>query len=221
MDAMALTVAIGASSAAALGWSGNAFYFLRFVVQWWQSERAQRSVAPKMFWWLSLAGAATLGSYALIQGDMPLAVGYVVTFCIYLRNITIAHLGPRAGRLAPGPALAVALTVAGAVVYFGAVPGAEEPLPPAWLAIGFAGQVVFSSRFIVQWFHSERSGEAHFPPAFWWMGLVGNVALLAYAVRGGDPVFIASFALGPFVQARNLMLVRRARRDARGSGSRD
>ena len=220
MDAMALTTAIGASSAAALGWSGNAFYFLRFVVQWWQSERARRSVAPKMFWWLSLAGAATLGSYALIQRDMPLAVGYVVTFCIYLRNITIAHLGSRAGRLAPGPALAVALTVAAAVVYFGAVPGAEEPLPPVWLAIGFAGQVVFSSRFIVQWFHSERSGEAHFPPAFWWMGLVGNVALLAYAVRGGDPVFIASFALGPFVQARNLMLVRRARQGAR-SGARD
>ncbi len=216
MDAMALTVAIGASSAAALGWSGNAFYFSRFVVQWWQSERAQRSVAPKVFWWLSLAGAATLGTYALIQGDTPLFVGYVVTFFIYLRNITIAHLGPRAGRLGPGPAMAVALTVAATVVYFGAVPGAEEPLPPLWLAIGFAGQVVFSSRFIVQWFHSERAGDAHFPPVFWWMSLVGNVALLAYAVRRGDPVFIAGFALGPFVQVRNLMLVGRARREARG-----
>lgn len=215
MDALALMTAIGASSATALGWSGNACYFSRFVVQWWHSERARRSVAPKIFWWLSLAGAATLGTYALLQGDNPLFVGYVVTFFIYLRNITIAHLGPRAGRLGPGPAMAIAVLVAASVIVFGAVPRAEDPLPTTWLVIGFAGQAVFSSRFIVQWFHSERSGDAHFPPVFWWMSLVGNVALLAYAIRGGDPVFIAGFALGPFVQVRNLMLDGAARRAGR------
>ena len=59
----------------ALGWAGNAFYFSRFFVQWLQSERAGRSVASKGFWWMSLGGAACLGSYALLNSDTPLLVG--------------------------------------------------------------------------------------------------------------------------------------------------
>ena len=48
----------------AIGWLGNAFYFTRFLVQWLLSERAGESVAPRAFWWLSAAGAVTLGGYA-------------------------------------------------------------------------------------------------------------------------------------------------------------
>lgn len=209
MDALAYIASLGAASVQALGWTGNICYFLRFFVQWLQSERQGKSVTPPVFWWLSLAGAATLGSYAFLQGDTPLLLGYVLTFFIYLRNITIVHLGPRAGRLGPVPAMLVAVIVGGGLVLLGAVPRADEPLPTTWLAIGFLGQAVFSSRFIVQWYAAERTGRADFPPVFWWMSLVGNVGLLAYAIRGGDPVFIAGFAMGPLVQIRNLMLLDR------------
>ena len=191
---------------AALGWSGNAFYFLRFLVQWVLSERAGRSVAPPIFWWLSLAGAATLGTYAFVQGDAPLFVGYALTFVVYLRNISIAHFGERAGRVGPVPALLISLAACVTLVSVGAVPSADEPIPAHWLVIAFVGQAVFSSRFVIQWYATERSGKSHFPRSFWWISLVGNVMLLAYAIQRGDPVFIAGFALGPFVQIRNLML---------------
>ncbi|MGK0482951.1 MAG: lipid-A-disaccharide synthase-like uncharacterized protein, partial [Planctomycetota bacterium] len=79
----------------ALGWAGNAFYFSRFFVQWWQSEKAGHSVAPPVFWWLSLLGAASLGTYAYLQADSPLFVGYAITFVIYVRNVSIAYLGER------------------------------------------------------------------------------------------------------------------------------
>jgi len=193
----------------AVGWLGNAFYFSRFFVQWIQSERAGASVAPTAFWWLSLGGAATLGAYAYWVGDTPLCLGYVVTFVIYVRNASIAHFGPRAGRVRALPATGIALVAGAALITLAARRGLDDPVGPYWIAAAFFGQAVFSSRFVVQWHATERKGESHFPRSFWWLSLVGNSFLLAYAVRRGDPVFIAGFALGPIVQVRNLMLPQR------------
>jgi lipid-A-disaccharide synthase-like uncharacterized protein len=83
-----------------------------------------------------------------------------------------------------------------------------------WLAVGVVGQTVWSSRFVVQWYMSERHGRSHFPEAFWWISLLGNALLLAYAVRLADPVWIAGLCLGPLVQLRNLMLIYRTERVA-------
>ena len=80
------------------------------------------------------------------------------------------------------------------------------------LVVGAVGQSVWSSRFVVQWYLSEREGHSHFPQAFWWISLVGNTLLLTYAVRLGDPVWIAGLCLGPVVQIRNLMLIQRTTR---------
>lgn len=190
----------------AMGWAGNGCYFSRFALQWWKSERAKASVAPRSFWWLSLGGALLLGTYAFFKPDQPLFVGYVLTAVLYVRNLSIAYMGSRAGQLGPVPTMAVALALVALVIWNGAIGHKEEPLPLTWVVAGFLGQAVFSSRFVVQWYHSERRGRAHFPPVFWWLSLVGNTLLLAYAIRLGDPVFIAGFSLGPVVQVRNLML---------------
>jgi lipid-A-disaccharide synthase-like uncharacterized protein len=76
-----------------------------------------------------------------------------------------------------------------------------------WLAVGFAGQLVFTSRFLVQWIASERSGRSVVPAAFWWLSLGGAVLLLAYAIWRRDPVFILGQAFGFVVYARNLVLL--------------
>lgn len=191
-----------------VGWMGNAFYFTRFLIQWIHSERAGESVAPTLFWWFSVCGAASLGSYAYWIGDTPLVLGYTITFVIYVRNLTIVHLGARAGRLGFVPTLGLALAAAAVLIYLAAGREVEDQAQRAWIAVGFVGQAVFSSRFVVQWYASERRGDAHFTRAFWWLSLVGNVLLLAYVIHRGDLVFIAGFFLGPFVQVRNLMLSR-------------
>lgn len=80
-----------------------------------------------------------------------------------------------------------------------------------WLCIGFAGQALFTSRFLVQWIASERKGESIFPVAFWYLSLTGGLLLLAYAISRVDPVIIAGQALGVVVYGRNLVLVHRKR----------
>ncbi len=83
-----------------------------------------------------------------------------------------------------------------------------------WLAIGFLGQMLFTARFLVQWVLSERRGESVVPLAFWYLSLAGGVVLLAYAIVRADPVFIVGQTAGLIVYTRNLMLIRRARREA-------
>lgn len=81
-----------------------------------------------------------------------------------------------------------------------------------WLAIGFAGQLLFTSRFLVQWIASERSGRSIVPLAFWWFSLAGGVTLLAYALWRRDPVFAIGQAGGLAIYLRNLVLIGRQRR---------
>ncbi|EYD75288.1 Lipid-A-disaccharide synthase [Rubellimicrobium mesophilum DSM 19309] len=79
-----------------------------------------------------------------------------------------------------------------------------------WVGIGFLAQVLFGSRFIVQWFHSEKAGESVIPIAFWWLSLTGGALMFAYAIYRWDPVFMLGQGLGLFVYVRNLMLIRRS-----------
>ncbi|MCI2394928.1 lipid-A-disaccharide synthase N-terminal domain-containing protein [Aliiroseovarius sediminis] len=83
-----------------------------------------------------------------------------------------------------------------------------------WIGIGFLGQALFTSRFLVQWIVSERRGESVIPLAFWWFSLAGGLTLLSYAIWRQDPVFILGQATGLFVYARNLILIRRRRAEA-------
>jgi len=83
-----------------------------------------------------------------------------------------------------------------------------------WIAIGFLGQALFTSRFLVQWIASERRGESVIPLAFWWLSILGGLTLLSYAIWRQDPVFILGQATGLFVYGRNLVLIGRKRAGA-------
>jgi lipid-A-disaccharide synthase-like uncharacterized protein len=81
--------------------------------------------------------------------------------------------------------------------------------PAGWTTLGFAGQLLFSSRFLVQWWASERRHRVVIPIAFWYFSLFGGLALLAYAWHRRDPVFALGQAGGLLIYGRNLMLTRR------------
>jgi len=78
-----------------------------------------------------------------------------------------------------------------------------------WLAVGFGGQCIFGTRFLVQWICSERAGRSVVPTVFWYISILGGLTLLAYALWRRDPVFIVGQAFGLFVYLRNLILLRR------------
>jgi lipid-A-disaccharide synthase-like uncharacterized protein len=81
-----------------------------------------------------------------------------------------------------------------------------------WVGIGFVGQSLFFSRWLLQWLVSERKGESQIPVSFWYMSLIGSLVVLAYAVHRMDPVFIVGQGVGTLVYIRNIMLVYQARK---------
>jgi lipid-A-disaccharide synthase-like uncharacterized protein len=83
-----------------------------------------------------------------------------------------------------------------------------------WLAIGFAGQVFFSLRFLIQWLYSEKRGRSVVPIAFWYFSLLGGLTLLCYAIYRLDPVFIVGQAGGLLIYIRNLQLIMREKKKA-------
>ena len=82
-----------------------------------------------------------------------------------------------------------------------------------WITVGFLGQALFSMRFIIQWFVSERAKKSIVPVAFWYFSLAGGVTLLSYAIYRLDPVFIAGQAGGLLIYARNLYFIHKHRGD--------
>ena len=76
-----------------------------------------------------------------------------------------------------------------------------------FLFIGFAGQGLFASRFIVQWIYSENKGESVIPLSFWYLSIFGGIGLLIYAIFRKDPVIILGQSFGILIYLRNLILI--------------
>ena len=78
-----------------------------------------------------------------------------------------------------------------------------------WKVIGWIGNILFFSRFLVQWYATERRKAVVVPQAFWWLSLSGSLVLLSYAVNRRDSVFIAGQAFSWIPYLRNLWIHRR------------
>lgn len=70
-----------------VGFIGQGLFFMRFLVQWIATEKAQKSVIPDLFWYFSLSGGAVLFSYALYRQDPVFILGQGLGIFIYLRNL--------------------------------------------------------------------------------------------------------------------------------------
>ena len=70
-----------------LGFVAQAFFTMRFVVQWIASERARASVIPVAFWFFSIGGGALLLVYALYRRDPVFIAGQALGLVVYLRNL--------------------------------------------------------------------------------------------------------------------------------------
>ena len=73
------------------GLIAQGIFFLRFFIQWLQSEREKKIVIPLSFWWLSIAGAVMLFVYAMIRKDIVFILTSIMQLVIYSRNFVIAY----------------------------------------------------------------------------------------------------------------------------------
>lgn len=85
---------------------------------------------------------------------------------------------------------------------------------PWWEALGLLGQLTFGSRFVYQWFVSERTGRSVMPVGFWWLSMIGSVLIMIYAFHKASLAFILPTFTGMPVYIRNLMLIRKEQKKA-------
>lgn len=70
-----------------LGFIGQFFFSMRFVVQWIASEKHKKSVVPLSFWIFSIIGSALLLIYAIYRKDPVFILGQAPNLFIYFRNL--------------------------------------------------------------------------------------------------------------------------------------
>ncbi len=73
------------------GFAGQAVFMLRFLIQWYVSERNQRSTVPVVFWWISLAGGVMLCTYGVLDRDPVIMLGQGLGLAIYARNLALIY----------------------------------------------------------------------------------------------------------------------------------
>lgn len=80
-----------------------------------------------------------------------------------------------------------------------------------WLALGLIAQLLFATRFIVQWLASERARQSIVPETFWYFSVAGGVLLFAYAIYRLDPVFMLGQGMGLLIYTRNIQMIWRTK----------
>src|ERR1017187_4110372 len=79
-----------------------------------------------------------------------------------------------------------------------------------WTVVGWLANVTFSSRFLVQWYATEKKKQVVVPQVFWWLSLIGSLLFLVYAIfydKHHVIIFAYAFAWIPYI--RNLVIHRR------------
>ena len=85
-----------------------------------------------------------------------------------------------------------------------------DPWKLTWNLVGWTGQAVFFSRFVVQWYATEKKKQVVVPSAFWWLSIIGSLMLLLFGVfydKHYVVIFGYAFSWIPYV--RNLIIQRR------------
>ena len=85
----------------------------------------------------------------------------------------------------------------------------SQALKDPWEWFGISGQVLFGTRFLYQWYVSERLKKSVVPDIFWWISLIAAFVLLVYAIHKESVAFILPAVMGIPVYYRNIVLVRR------------
>ncbi len=202
MNALAIT---------AIGLLAQCFFSARILLQWALSERAHRVLSPSLFWVFSLCGAYLLCLYGWLRDDFSIVLGQFISYYIYLFNLRLKGIWPRIPALPRGILLATPVVALGAML--GQAPATAQKFfhnsnVPRWLLIyGSAGQIIFTMRFVYQWWVSRRQGESMLPLGFWLMSLTGALIIVSYGIMRLDIVLILGQSFGVVSYVRNLMLL--------------
>lgn len=193
-----------------IGLLAQVFFSARMLVQWVLSERVKQVLSPTSFWVLSLTGAYLLFGYGWLRNDFSILLGQWVAYYIYLWNLKLKGVWPLwhpllklVLLLTPGLAM---IWVAGHTDTFAARFLQNDEVKSGLIIFGTIGQMLFTMRFVYQWWYSYRKKESELPLGFWALSLVGSSLIFIYGWIRSDAVLMIGQAFGSLAYFRNMYL---------------
>ena len=193
-----------------IGFTAQALFSTRMIVQWIISEKAGRVISPVIFWCLSLAGSFLLLVYGALREDIIIIAGQILLYYIYIRNLDLKKVWQQLPVTLRLFLLSFPLVTLLWLYFYMEVHMIRlirhEQISLLLLIWGGIGQCTFSFRFIAQWLSSERIKTSVLPLNFWFISLIGSSMLLVYAVFRRDPVIFIGQIFGSIVYMRNIII---------------
>lgn len=194
-----------------LGFVAQILFSLRVFVQWALSEKAKKVVSPAIYWQLSLLASIIFSIYGWLRGDFAIILGQFFTYYIYIWNLKRKNRWIKLNRLLRYiiiilPVLALIFIVSEGISTKNRL---FDNISLPLLVFGSVGQIIFTLRFIYQWWYSRSRNESILPSGFWILSLAGATITIVYGVFRRDPVLIIGHGAGFFAYARNLWLSKR------------
>ncbi|NVK53799.1 MAG: lipid-A-disaccharide synthase N-terminal domain-containing protein [Flavobacteriaceae bacterium] len=193
-----------------LGFLAQGLFSARFLIQLVKSEKKGEVLSPAIFWQLSLIASLLLMTYGAFRHDPVIVGGQLIGYFVYIRNLQLQGEWRKIPKI-------LQLFFFGLPVlflfYFAFFWHSEflltlnnPDIDFFLLTWGSIGQLIFTSRFLVQWYFSERKEESYFPLSFWYISMVGAMLIIIYAIVRKDAVLFIGQAFGMIVYLRNVMI---------------
>lgn len=193
-----------------IGFLAQSLFFTRSVVQWLMSERYKRVVSPTIFWVFSLMGSILQFIYGIFRIDFSIILGQLITYYIYIWNLNIKGFWKKLSYFIKIP---IFLLPVFALIYLLHDVGAffagflhNKNIPMNLLIFGSAGQIIFSLRFIYQWYQSYLLKKSVLSVGFWVISIIGSGIIFIYGVIRRDPVLILAQSFGCIAYIRNIII---------------
>ncbi len=199
-----------------IGFTAQLLFSARLLVQWIKSEKVKKVLTPELFWELSLIASFLLFIYGWLRNDFAIMLGQSLTYFIYIRNMQLQHTWQKLPR-----SLRIFLYIFPLLIIFFFFHNKRfdihhlfhnKEISAPLLIWGVLAQVIFTMRFVYQWFISERNKESMLPLGFWLLSLTGSFMILVYAILRKDPVLFIGQIFGFTVYLRNIIIELKSRK---------
>ncbi len=199
-----------------IGLLSQVLFAARSFAQLFHTEKQKKVANPLIFWELSIVAALLMMAYGILRNDIIIFAGQILNYVVYIRNISLKKEWRNSvfKTLSYGvPWLIFSWLFLTDSSYSWSQMMKVQSSMCAVMALGWVGQIVFSSRFFYQWFYSEKRKESFFPLGFWVLSVVGGVLLSVYAMIRRDPILLAGQVLGILIYMRNIYYNRKSLKD--------
>jgi lipid-A-disaccharide synthase-like uncharacterized protein len=148
--------------------------------------------------------------YGILRDDLVIILGQVLSYFIYIRNLQYKNAWdfiPRYFKVLTiaFPFISIIWLALGISHNLTTILG-NQNISLGMLVWGSAGQIVFTLRFVFQWYYSERAKKSILPLGFWIISLTGSMMIISYAFYRLDPVLFLGQAFGVIIYTRNIFL---------------